>query len=243
MTASELPQSFLDFLKTIKGKRSRIVVQHILEHGFITTEELEVQYGYKHPPRAVRDVREQGVPIETFTVLNSQGKPIAAYRFGNWPEERHGRSGGRRVISKSLKKSLFEMQRGRCAICLEQYDQRYLQVDHRVPYMVAGDMDSHDDQTAYMLVCGSCNRAKSWSCEHCDNGQRLKDASICLRCYWASPSLYEHVAMRPIRRLDLVWSEDEVSEYDVLKRLADSTGDHLPDHVKAVLKKYVTEGR
>lgn len=241
MTESKLPQSFLDFLETVKGKRSRIVIQHILKQGFVTTEELEVQYGYKHPPRAVRDVREQGVPIETFTALNSQGKPIAAYRFGDWSEGRYGRVGGRRGFSKGFKNNLFEIQHGQCAVCLEQYGERYLQVDHLVPYLVSGESESHDDVTAYMLLCGSCNRAKSWSCEHCENGQRIKDASVCLRCYWASPVSYEHVAMSPIRRIDLVWSGDEVQDYQALKRIADGLGTNLPDYVRAVLKKHVSE--
>jgi hypothetical protein len=76
-----LPDEFLALLRSIKGKRARVVVDHILEHGLITTEDLETLYGYKHPPRAIRDVRDQGVPIETFTVKNSQGRTIAAYRL------------------------------------------------------------------------------------------------------------------------------------------------------------------
>lgn len=57
MSESELPGDFLAFLATIQGKRSRVVIDHILKHGFITTEELETLYGYGHPPRAIRDVR------------------------------------------------------------------------------------------------------------------------------------------------------------------------------------------
>ena len=48
-----------NLLKKVQGKRSKIVVNHILKYGKITTEELESKYGYKHPPRAARDVREQ----------------------------------------------------------------------------------------------------------------------------------------------------------------------------------------
>lgn len=60
MSALKLPQDFLDRIGRVTGKRSRVVVEHILEHGFITTDDLEQTYGYMHPPRAVRDVREQG---------------------------------------------------------------------------------------------------------------------------------------------------------------------------------------
>lgn len=50
-------------LESIRNKRTRIVIEHILEHGHITTEELERDYGYNHPPRAARDVREAGIPL------------------------------------------------------------------------------------------------------------------------------------------------------------------------------------
>ena len=82
------PKEFLEKLNSIKSKRPATVIQHILKYGFITTEELETLYGYKHPPRAVRDVREQGVPIETYYVKNSEGKRMAAYKFGSPNEVR-----------------------------------------------------------------------------------------------------------------------------------------------------------
>lgn len=54
------PLEFLELLESVKAKRPRTVIQHILQHDQITTEELKNTYGYNHPPRAIRDVREQG---------------------------------------------------------------------------------------------------------------------------------------------------------------------------------------
>jgi hypothetical protein len=79
----ECSQEFLDFLKSITAKRPRTVIEHILEYGFITSEELKHIYGYDHPPRAVRDVREHGVPIVTYRVTGGNGRSVAAYKFGN----------------------------------------------------------------------------------------------------------------------------------------------------------------
>lgn len=64
----DLPQTFIDLCQSVTAKRPKTVINHILEYGFITTEELKVRYGYNHPPRAVRDVREHGIAIETFRV-------------------------------------------------------------------------------------------------------------------------------------------------------------------------------
>ena len=59
---------FLRLLDSITAKRPKTVIQHILKHGFITSQELKDLYGYNHPPRAIRDVREYGIPIDTYRV-------------------------------------------------------------------------------------------------------------------------------------------------------------------------------
>ena len=42
--------------------------------------------------------------------------------------------------------------------------------------------------------------------EHGANWVELKDPRICRRCYWAYPEEYEHIAMRELRRVDILWS-------------------------------------
>ncbi|AUI68090.1 hypothetical protein AL038_18250 [Beggiatoa leptomitoformis] len=60
------------------------------------------------------------------------------------------------------------------------FEARYLQVDHRVPYEVSGNIVDKQDIEHFMPLCGSCNRAKSWSCEHCDNWKTEKSPSLCM---------------------------------------------------------------
>ena len=236
--ASKLPKAFLQRLKAIKGKRSRTVVDHILKHGHITTEDLKDTYGYDHPPRAVRDVREQGIPIERYWTVGKHGRRIAAYRFADPSSIRGGRHAGRRVFSKKFKDDLISRYGSRCAICSCDYEPRYLQIDHRVPYQVAGDVTGEPDPAEFMLICGSCNRAKSWSCEHCRNWTTDHDPRICNTCYWASPVKYAHIALRVVRRLDVVWTEEEVPDYEHLLRLSKTAKEELPDFVKAVLRRH-----
>lgn len=237
MTRPEYPPEFLALLAAVKGKRSRVVVEHILKNGFITTEELENTYGYSHPPRAIRDVREQGVPLETFSVKNMEGRTIAAYRFADFDKAILGRIGGRIAVTKTFKNQLLEAAGNKCSICLSPFENHYLQVDHRVPYEVAGDITDRFTED-YMLLCGACNRAKSWSCEHCSNWLEIKNPEICKTCYWAQPEQYEHIAMQAIRRLDVTWTEAEVSDYEQLKTMALDENKTLPDYVKKILKSY-----
>lgn len=240
MTRQDLPPDFVEKCKTITAKRPRTVIDHILEHGYITTEELKERYGYNHPPRAARDVREQGIPLETFRVVGRDGRKIGAYRFGDPTKARFSRLSGRTSFAKKMKARLIEMYGSRCAIYLEEFDGRNLQIDHRIPFEVAGDdVASLDDPQAYMLLCGSANRAKSWSCEHCLNWRELKNPEICRRCYWAFPEDYDHVAMQPTRRVDLMWTGEEVSVYDRLKQRTMELQKDIPGYIKEIIKKHL----
>jgi len=119
-------------------------------------------------------------------------------------------------------------------------ESRYLQIDHRVPYLVAGDGSSATlDVAHYMLVCGSCNRAKSWSCERCPNGIGSKQAAVCKTCYWATPVAYEHVATMDIRRLDLTWTGDEVVDFDAARVAARQDRVAVPQFVKDAVRRLV----
>jgi len=240
MTNPKLPREFLERLKAVRSKRPRTVIDHILKHGFITTEELETKYGYKHPPRAARDVREQGIPLETFSVKDTEGRAIAACRFADPTKARKDRLGGRKAFSKEFKKSLIEAIGCKCSVCSTAYEERYLQIDHRIPYEVGGDVTAEERNTQeYMLLCGSCNRAKSWSCEHCVNQREDKLPKVCNSCYWAMPESYKHIVLRLIRRLDIVWTEDEVEVYESLRKRAEFVEEPLPKYVKAVLARHV----
>ena len=244
MTERRYPQEFLDRLQAVSNLRPRRVIDHILEHGFVTTEELRTVYGYDHPPRAARDVREQGIPLETFRVRSTQGRSIGAYRFADPSQVRADRIGGRRAFSREFKNRLLQASDSKCYVCSQIYEGRYLQIDHRVPYEVSGEPASGERVVEeYMLLCGSCNRAKSWSCEHCPNWLEEKSADICNDCYWGRPESYRHIALRVIRRLDVIWAEDEVEHDERLRQRAEALGQPMPDYVKAVLETHTTEGQ
>ena len=236
MAKPKYPKEFLELCASVTGKRPKTVIDHILEHGHITTEELKNKYGYDHLPRAARDVRELGIQLETFRVTAANGRKIAAYRFADPTKKQFHRFSGRTGLSKEIKEQLIKKYGCRCFIYLETMDEANLQIDHRVPYEVAGEADELKTND-FMLLCGSANRAKSWSCEHCENWKNKKDKNICLSCYWAYPENYNHVAMRQIRRIDLVWQGEEVGQYEKLKADAAKSGLEIPQFVKEVLAK------
>ena len=238
MDESDLPTDFLELLRSVTARRPKTVIDHILQHGFVTTEELRDLYGYNHPPRGARDVRELGIPLETFRVTASDGRSIGAYRFGNPASQRSSLVSGRTAFSNLIKSGLIERFGSRCNIYLENFPERELQIDHRIPFEIAGDTGLSNDVDDYMLLCPSANRAKSWSCEHCENWQ-IRDANNCTTCYWAFPERYTHIAMRQIRRLDIIWSGEEALEYDTIAQMADGENLELPEFVKAVIRHHL----
>lgn len=238
--AQKLPKEFIEKCKKITAKRAKTVIDHILKHGHITTQELKDTYGYNHPPRAIRDAKEQGIPIEMFRVEGNDGRKIAAYRFGDPSKSRFGKLSGRTALTKELKKKLIEMHGSKCEIYCQPFPERELQIDHRVPFEVLGDNPAAEaDANDFMLLSPSANRAKSWSCEHCDNWLAKKDKTICMTCYWAFPGAYSHIAMKQVRRLDIMWSGAEVEVYDKLRNKAKNNNQEMPAYVKEILRKLV----
>lgn len=225
----------------VNTSRGKILVKHILKHGSVSTEDLETTYSLTDAASAARDVRDAGVPLLSTRGKRKNGRQMAIYSFGDPSDIRGDRFHGRKAFPKGFKKVLSAHYGEQCALCSTPYESKYLQIDHRVPYQIAGESFDTDRKTdEYMLLCGSCQRSKSWSCEHCDNWREGRQLEICRSCYWAVPDDYTHIALKDHRRLEVVWlGEDEVSDHTNLKSLATKNAVALPLYAKAALAEYV----
>lgn len=196
------------------SKRAARARDHLLEYETLTTEQLSAM-GYEHPPRAIRDLRDAGVTVQSASVRNSTGKRIASYTL---VEQMSVGRAGRVSIPKKFRDSVNAEHNYICAICAGKFEGRELQCDHRVPFEIAGDPDDLN-LADYMPLCASDNRSKSWSCEHCPNWT-IRDSATCMKCFWASPEEYDHVETRPERRINLVFQGDETEIADRLSEEA-----------------------
>lgn len=234
---NDYPKDFLDLLNRVTAKRPRTVIKHILKYGHITSQELKDIYGYNHPPRAIRDVREYGIPLITYRIAGSDGRKIAAYKFGNCEDVQDSlsKTSGRTVLSKALKQALIEKFGSRCFIYLEKMDEAQLQVDHRIPYEIGGEHEEIDIDY-FMLLSPSANRAKSWACEHCKNWA-IKDSEFCMRCFWAYPDDYDHVAGKNEKVVCIIFSDNEIEEYNKLIRI--SGENTAQETIRKILHEYL----
>lgn len=231
-----LTKKTIDRLNAITDKRPATVIRHIIKHGFITTEELAIKYGYEHAPRAARDVRERGINLETYRVKSSDGRNIAAYRFGNpvFVDNKISKVAGRTALSQALKKALLDKYGSVCFIYLQPIEERLLQVDHRIPYEVAGEQSDNID--CYMLLSPSANRAKSWTCEHCPNWT-IKDVNFCQSCFWAHPENYSHIAGKEERQIIITFTDSEIDDYEQLISLVGK--DKAENEIKKLIFEYI----
>lgn len=212
------------------------VIAHIVEHGSVSTEELTDIYGYNQPPRAARDVRERGIPLTTKPGQTKNGRRMAIYELGD-SDDIGGEKAGRTLFAKTVKDDLVKRFDGRCAICCGRFGARMLQVDHRVPYEIAGELgEEEQDHTTLMPLCSSCNRSKSWECEHCPNWTK-GDVKLCQSCFWAAPVNYAHSATVAMRRETITWTGSEVEFYDKLRGRAGRTGRRVGDVIKEIVRE------
>jgi len=199
------------------SKRAATARDIMLERGTVTTSELK-DLGYDHPPRVIGDLRDAGVTVITKRISIS-GKRIGQYTLVDTigSSERN-----RKQLPKKFREELYRRYSHHCAICGGEYSSRELQVDHRIPFRISGDPQNLVFED-FMPLCGSDNRAKSWTCEHCSNWQ-MKNPNMCSSCYWASPDQYLHIAGREERRLVLAIQGDDVSMFDRIREAAEATG-------------------
>ncbi len=213
----KIPQALLKRIGEVTNKRARFVLDTIVKKGSVSTTDLK-NAGYDHPPRAARDAVELGFALKRVQAKCADGQAIAAYVFDE--RELDPTKTGRVVIAKKVRGALIELNGSKCNLCGGIHN---LQLDHRIPYEIAGESQKGEEDP-YQVLDGSCNRKKSWACEHCRNWTTIKDLDICRSCYWASPERYGHVAMEQERRLDLLWVGGEVSAFERIK--ADAARNH-----------------
>ena len=232
----KLSKEILNRLNAITDKRPSTVIQHIIKYGYITTEELASKYGYEHAPRAARDVRECGVNLVTYRVKSSDGRNIAAYKFGEpvFIDNKISKVGGRTALSQALKKALIDKYGAVCFVYLQSMEERLLQIDHRIPYEIGGELDDNID--CYMLLSPSANRAKSWTCEHCPNWTR-KNLEFCSNCFWAHPENYTHIAGREERQIVITFSDNEIDDYNQLISLVGK--EKAEDKIKELISEFI----
>ncbi|MBQ2575176.1 MAG: HNH endonuclease, partial [Bacteroidales bacterium] len=57
-----------------------------------------------------------------------------------------------------------------------------------------------------------------WTCEHCPNWNN-KNPKFCVKCFWAYPENYTHIAGKEQRQIVITFTGDEIEDYNKLINL------------------------
>lgn len=208
-----------------------------MKNGSVSTFQLG-QLGYDQPPRAAQDLKEFGVRLRvTFAKHPKTRNRMAIYWLADDQPFLEGTFRGRQAFSKEFRRKILEECDSKCLFCASLVEKSRLQIDHRVPYQIAGEVNVQN-VIEFMLLCSSHQRIKSWTCEHCP-AYAQKNALLCKSCFWAIPDGdFTHVATVPERRLDLLWKgEQEVRAFEALKARAQKENIPLADYLKKMAMK------
>ena len=119
------------------NSRASKALRAMLDKGSVTTDDLTA-LGYNRPPRAIGEVRDAGIPVVMEMVRTTEGKRMARYRLGSADDIQEDRHGGRSVLPKTFKAELLVRYGSADRITGAKLDPRVLQIDHRIPFRVAG---------------------------------------------------------------------------------------------------------
>jgi hypothetical protein len=233
-----VPEDVLAYAAKITKRRARLTIDAILDRGFITTEQIRGEIGQKQPPRAAQDAREAGLPLLNHNFTMPDGTKHSYYVFDLDDALDEGRLLGRKKPTKLFKKEMIRRYGRIHAFTGEPLPERVLQIDHRVPYAVAGDSADGLSVDDFMFLDAEYQRRKSASCEKCTNFED-KDADVCRGCYWASPESYSHSAGSQVRHLAVSWQGHEVDVFDAMRRIAAETSQTPQDFVKSVCSREI----
>lgn len=222
----DIPDPLKKKLKDVTSLRPLVVIYHMLKDGSISTERLQKEYGYDQAPRAAQDVKDHGIKLTSTSGRTSDGHRMVSYALDITGSVGTHKS-GRRAFDKREKLAIASDQYDpSCDLCGLSLSIAELQADHRVPYDIAGELSDGDRTRAHvMLLCPSCNRSKSWACEHCPNWEpEARVPATCKSCYWSGNEGHAHAATVKGRWLTLSWRGPDVVDVDDVQEEATRNG-------------------
>ena len=176
---------------------------------------------YGDPSKTVDELRNEGFPRDTDqsergTYINVSredmyGNKQEHYQLLNRQQSLIDRV-GRSQIPDKYKSKLYEKSNYTCMNCGQQYEQRYLAPDHRVPSIVEADnLNQHNFLDVLQTLCVRCNQVKRESCKKCQYEHN------CSQCAWAYPERYGITEATKIRLEKIAKSKGLLTEELMVK--------------------------
>lgn len=153
------------------SKRAQVCVKLMSNGKWYSAERIRTETGYRHPNRAMTDVRQAGYEVQSRFVKTKNGKRVVEWRLGSTMPTKPLKK--RISLTKSEMETIFKRDDFTCALCKNKYDSDFLRVDHKEPISRTprGNEFSKDDPNwtnHFQTLCLICNYEKREICKKCE---------------------------------------------------------------------------
>lgn len=59
-----------------------------------------------------------------------------------------------------------------------------------------------------------------------------KNPDVCAGCFWLNPADYSHIETEPVRRTEIMFSDDEVQKFDDILAECEEQGITIQEYIK-----------
>ena len=141
-----------------ESKRAKVLKELMKDGKWYSADDIREITGYKHPNRAITDLRQFGYIVEQRYVIRD-GKRVAEWKLLSVTPVKEAKH--RFTLSKSDARKIFQRDNYTCVLCKEKYDEKFLRVDHKIPISRVGNhLDIKKDKNwmdKFQTMCIVCN--------------------------------------------------------------------------------------
>lgn len=175
-----------------ESKRARVCVKLMSNGEWYSAQRIMELTGYRHPNRAMTDVRQCGYEVESRFVRTKNGKRVVEWRLVS--KVPVGPLKKRVSLTKSEMETIFKRDNYTCALCKNKYESDFLRVDHKEPISRSprGNEFSKEEPNwmeRFQTLCLICNYEKREICKKCQR-------DTCVGCELYEPEKYGGIMLR-----------------------------------------------
>lgn len=175
--------------------RAKAAADLLMEKGVITKYDFEETHvPVSQAPRAIRDLKDHGIPIETLRKISvPQAKTkVNRYTLGSIDNINTSMRYGRMYDPTGMKEKLAKLHGDVCVFCGKKLTAKDRELDHKLPVNIFGDLSPVErlNPDNYQLVCRGCNRLKREATSHGAFDDQREGMDIVKQNYWYDPVQY-----------------------------------------------------
>lgn len=202
-----------------ESKRAKVCVKLMSDGEWYSAQRITELTGYRHPNRAMTDVRQSGYEVQSRFVQTSDGKRVVEWKLASPVPTKPLKK--RIALTKTEMETIFKRDNYTCALCKNKYDSDFLRVDHKEPISRSrrgNDFSKTDPDwmDRFQTLCLICNYEKREICKNCQRDS-------CVSCELYDPQKYQGILIKLdkdlLSRIISVAEQKSLSPQELIKQI------------------------